>query len=158
MYLIRNEFPNLQAKYPVDHYFDDMFVEECKKTGYIDHNFWYYSPDTQHKICNYAAQTFQEFAKLPFGYNDEKVVYSRAEFWELLNSRAIGADEPIRNAMLAKTESYYGKTRWDEVAMGRLSLQVVNAGNTRRAEGFLRQAECLHGPRGRAPRAASRRR
>jgi len=118
MWLVRNEFPGLNAKYPVENYFDDMFVEEATRTNLLDWRYWEYGRDEKKKVANAAAKILQQFDRLPLGYHEDKVVYNRNDYWNW-QARALGAEAAVRDAMIAKIESTYGKTRFDTYAMGR---------------------------------------
>lgn len=121
MALIRNEFPALAAKYPLERWFDDLFVEEINKTKGVDTAYWAYAQDEKRKVANAVAAQFGEYSRLPFGFDDQPAPYAPAQFWELQN-RALAADGGPRNAMLAKIEANYGTNRFDEVAAGRFSV------------------------------------
>jgi len=124
MALIRIEFPALAQKYPVENAFDDMMVEEIRKEGRVDSTYWGYARDEQRKVANALAENLGQFTRLPFGYDDQPARYTPAQYWELL-SRAMGAEESVRNAMLAKMDAGYGTTRFDDNAAGRMSLPYM---------------------------------
>jgi len=124
MALIRIEFPALAQKYPVENAFDDMMVEEIRKEGRVDSTYWGYARDEQRKVVNALAENLGQFTRLPFGYDDQPARYTPAQYWELL-SRAMGAGESVRNAMLAKMDAVYGTARFDENAAGRMSLPYM---------------------------------
>ncbi|HUT32654.1 MAG TPA: tetratricopeptide repeat protein [Planctomycetota bacterium] len=117
-WLIRKEFPGLIGKYPVERHFDDLFVEEANRTGVFDWRYWDFGFDRQRKVANAAAAFLAKFDALPFGYGDEpRPAWTRADFWHW-QTQALGADRAVRDAMLAKAESLWGKTRFDTYAMG----------------------------------------
>ncbi len=118
MRLVRDQFPGLAATYPVHSYFDDMFIEEAKQTGYLDWKYWDYGVDRDKKVAAAAAAVLQRYHKLPLDYNGEKVVYARSDFWNW-QTRALTADQAARDALSAAAEKAYGKTRFDTFAMGR---------------------------------------
>ncbi|MBM4030351.1 MAG: tetratricopeptide repeat protein [Planctomycetes bacterium] len=126
-WLIRNEFPRLNDKFPVERYFDDMFVEEANRTKYLDWRYWDFGLDEKKKVVNAAAKLLQGFDTLPsfsssssspIGSDADGPVYSRGDFWNW-QARAQGAEPAARDAMLARLEAAYGKTRFDTYAMGR---------------------------------------
>lgn len=123
-WLINYEFPRLGAKYPVDEYFDDMFVEEATRTGYLDSMYWPFGKDRRKKIVNAAATVLQKFDTVPFGFDPALPVYARHHFWDWLD-RAAGADKTQRDALLARLDGSFGKTRFDEFAAGRLAVVVA---------------------------------
>jgi len=139
MRLVRHEFPGLNARYPVDRYFDDMFVAEAKRTGYLDRKYWDYGVDREKKVVNAAAQLLQKHQALPFDYNGGEVAYARSDFWDW-QTRALGADPATRDALIAQAEKAYGKTRFDSFAMGRTYFNVQADASTPkgRAEFFSR--------------------
>ncbi len=113
-WLIRNEFPTLAAKFAPERYHDDAFVEE----GVFDPRYWDLGADSRRRVANAAAAFFAKLDTLPFGYGDGAgPAWSRADFFDW-QSRALGADKPARDAMLARAEAAWGKTRFDTTAMG----------------------------------------
>jgi len=144
MYLIRNEFPGLNEKHPVERGFDDMFVEEATRTGYLDWRYWDFGLDDKKSVVGAAAKILQTHAQLPFGYNDDKVVYSRSDFWNW-QARALGAEKALHDAMLTAIEATYGKTRFDTYAMGRAYFSTMADPSTPegRKEFFARLAAYL---------------
>ena len=120
-WLLRHEFPGAAKKFPVETALDDLFVEEVRQTKFVDTGFWSYSTDAQRKGANVAAQVLAEFAKYPYGYENDQPVYSRPAFEEAIQ-RALNAGPAERAAFLTKSESYFGTTRVDGVATGYFSL------------------------------------
>lgn len=118
MWMVRHDVAGLEEKYPVESHFDDAFVEEARKTGFLDRRYWDYGRDTEKKVVNCAAEVLDGHKTLPFGYNGEGVVYSRSDFWDW-QARALGADPKPRDAMTRAVEATWGKTRFDTYAMGR---------------------------------------
>lgn len=115
-WLIRNEFPRLNEKYPVERFFDDLFVEEAGRTKLLDWRYWDFGLDEKKKVVNAAARLLQTYDVLPpLG---EPGTLSRAEFWNW-QARALGAEPQVRDAMVARLEAAYGTTRFDTYAMGR---------------------------------------
>lgn len=117
-WLIRNEFPALNAKFPVERYFDDAFVEEANRTKQLDWHYWDCGLDEKRKVVNAAARILQGFDTLPFWNGAAGARYARNDFWNW-QARALGAEPAIRDAMLARIEAAWGKTRFDSYAMGR---------------------------------------
>ncbi|MEE3219823.1 MAG: hypothetical protein VX257_06150, partial [Planctomycetota bacterium] len=69
MWLIKAHFGSLAEKYPVARYFDDMFVEEATRTGYLDSSYWSLGGlDEEKKIVACAAKLMAGFQTLPIGY------------------------------------------------------------------------------------------
>lgn len=119
MWLVRDEFQNLSKKYSPGEYFDDRFIEEVLQNRYLDIGYWRQGgTDKNRKVRDLAAKIMEDYVSLPSGYGEEQVVLSSGYFWEWQNY-AMDADVAIRNTMLDKIESYYGKTRFDTYAMGR---------------------------------------
>ncbi|MBM4039042.1 MAG: tetratricopeptide repeat protein, partial [Planctomycetes bacterium] len=113
-WIVRNEFPTLAARFAPERYFDDAFVEE----GVFDPRYWDLGADSRRRVANAAAAFFAKLDTLPFGYGDgDAPAWSRADFWDW-QSRALGADKPARDAMLARAEAAWGKSRFDTTAMG----------------------------------------
>jgi len=69
-------------------------------------------------VANAAAKMLTGLTTLPFGYNGEKVAYERSHFWDW-QARAYSANKAIRDAMSARIQAAYGKTRFDAYARGR---------------------------------------
>ncbi len=121
MYILRREFQPLEEKYPLGSAFDEMLVKEAEKTRYLDRYYWNEGgSDPKRVVRNAAAKIIAGFDRLPFGYADDQKapVYRPHEFWDW-QGRATSADEKVADAMMAKVESLYGKTRFDSYAMGR---------------------------------------
>ncbi len=129
MRLLAREFPGLNGKYPVSSHFDDMFVAEATRTGWLDWRYWEFGRDGKKKVVNAAAKILQGHSTLPFGYNGEKVAYARGHFWSW-QGRAFSAAPPVRDAMMARVESAYGKTRFDAYAMGRQYFSALADAST----------------------------
>lgn len=125
-WLLASDFPWMNEKYPRDSYFDDMFAQEVSKTGMADPSFWRDSADKAHKGANAAAAVFKGFATLPFGYGGGKLVYTRDAYWEVVRNILIGADAGPRDEMVAAAEAAYGKTRFDDLAIGKARLDLIN--------------------------------
>ncbi len=136
MALIRNEFPAISATYPLERWFDDMMVEEIRKEGWVDPSYWLYGRDEQRKVANVLAELFGQATPLPFGYDDQPTRYTPAQYWELLG-RAQGAEPAKRDAMLAKIESAYGTTRFDDTAAGRASLTYMPVATPEQRAAFV---------------------
>jgi hypothetical protein len=64
---VRGEFPALAAKYPVESAFDDLWVEEAQKTGYLDGVYWQFGTDSKRKIANAAAKLLMQHPTAPLG-------------------------------------------------------------------------------------------
>ena len=116
MRLIRHEFPNLDAKYPIATYFDDLFVEEARKSGYLDRSYWEFGRDEKKKVMAVAAKLLAS-DRLPLGPDDVEGTYSVRTLDEWMRV-ALKADPAARKALLAKCDAAYGKTRFDAYAMG----------------------------------------
>ena len=123
MELIDDEFPSLKKKYPLGTYFDDMFVEEAKRTRHLDARYLQLdrSEDNQ-KVLNAAAEVLATFDTLPFDEDGPR--YAPAEFWEW-HARAMAAEEKLREALLKHLESTYGESRVDPWAMGEVRFYNV---------------------------------
>lgn len=126
-WLIEKEFAWMNEKYPRESYFDDMFAEEVARTRQIDVGFWNRSQDTQRKGANAACAVLKNYAKLPFGYDGSTPAYSPDEFWSICWNCMIRADEASRQALLAAAEAAFGKTRFDDYAVGCPALQIMGA-------------------------------
>lgn len=132
MWLIRSEFPGLNKQFPVATYFDDMYVAEAKKTGYLDYRYWDFGRDENKKIVNAAADILAGYERLPLGYGDSEVRYSQQEL-EDWHAKALDAEPAKRDAMLAAVEGRYGKTRFDTFAMGH--AWFLNGADTKTEDG-----------------------
>lgn len=134
-WLVRNEFPALAAKFPVETAFDDLFVEEAQKTGFLDSGYWQFGTDSRRRVATAAAKLLMQHETIPFGFDGKPARYTRDAFWDW-HERALGADKDARDAFLAWIEVQYGKGRYDEYAMGRGWLSV--SAGAPRAEFFAR--------------------
>ncbi len=124
MYLIRNEFPTLAAKYPPESYFDQMFIDETTKRNWFENIVWSYSQDKTGAIAALHAKMIGDIATLPFGWTENSIrQYDPGQFWEL-NNRLSNFPKPVRDPAVAKIEATYGKTRYDSYAMGRTYFQT----------------------------------
>jgi len=125
MWMVHAEFPGLKNKYPVDAYFDDMYLAEAADTGYLDYGYFDYGPTDKGKILNAAAEMLQGFERVPFGFGEDGVRYGREEFYDW-HAKALGADPGVRDKMLSQIESRWGKTRFDPWAMGIAQVSLVD--------------------------------
>jgi TolA-binding protein len=131
--LIQGEFQALAKDYSVATFFDDMFVEESKASGWLDPAFLSFSSDEKLKAATLAAEIFSAADGLATGPNttlvagdmrnpvDGKPNWTAAEAatWY---GRALAAPPPLRENLLAKADAGWGKTRFDVYAMGYPSL------------------------------------
>ncbi len=120
MFLVDQEFRSLAKDYPLESYFDDMFVAEAEKSGYLDSYYFNRGRDQKRKIADAAARLITAMDALPFGYGAKNgdVVYPPLEFWRW-QDHAMNANDQPRRAMLAKLDTLFGSTRYDTYAMGR---------------------------------------
>ena len=128
-WLIANEFNLLAKDFPVTSYFDAMFADEVRRTRFVDAQFWQYSTDEKHLAANAAAEVLGDCEKYPFGYENEKNVYGRQQFFDV-HWRAMAADSAARNGLLTKLETFAGKTRFDGYATGAAWLYHVADAST----------------------------
>lgn len=124
MWLIRNEFPKLKGQFPPETFFDAMFLEECAKSNSMDIAYWNIGTDSKGKITSFASKWLQGFQKLPM---DFKSFTPDKDLWKWHNiclrstaawrkERAV--DEAERGRLAAMLDAAWGKTRFDEFAMG----------------------------------------
>ncbi|MHC4841889.1 MAG: hypothetical protein ACYTDT_13205, partial [Planctomycetota bacterium] len=125
-WLLGREFQWMNGKYPRDSFFDDIFAEEVAKTGLADPMFWRESGDKSRKGANAVAAAFKGLAKAPLGYDGSKPAYGPGGFRAVSAQAASRADAGPRNAMLAAAEAAYGKTRFDDYALGKARLDSIN--------------------------------
>ena len=141
-YLIRDEFQPLATNYPVETYFDDMFVEQSKAAGWLDRRFLDFSRDEKQKAATLAAEMFTGYAGLATGPNapkaydqlpqelfvgDRRDTFSRPATWNTADvndwvGRAASAPGAARAKLIEAAEAGWGKTRFDGMAMGYNSL------------------------------------
>ena len=121
---MRNEYPTLIAKYPVTQAFDELFAAETRRTRVVDPAFWQYSLDEKKLGATAAAEVLAEQDRYPFGYENEKVVYTRNAFWAL-QAAALSAPPAARDAWLAKLATFDGKTRFDSYSSGLAALNLT---------------------------------
>ena len=124
MWLVRNEARGLAEKYPVETFFDARFTQEATREGFIDDVYFSQGgQDKERKIHELAAKLTAQAQQLPIDARRREPC-SQAQFQQT-QSRGMGADAASRDAMLTKIESYYGKTRFDDVAMGRTRINLI---------------------------------
>ena len=116
MHMVQQEFPGLKSKYPVETWFDDMYVQEAEKKGFLDWSYWESGRDKQKKVVAAAAKLLSR-DRLPLGTQDTEGTYTLQTLDQWMNV-ALKADKPARDALLAKCDVAYGKTRFDAYAMG----------------------------------------
>ena len=174
-WLIRSEFQGLAKQFPVETFFDDMFVEESKAAGWLDWAFTQYSRDEKKKGANAAAERFSTYTAMatgpgnPLGYDqlpqllaagDRReatgpVRWTRDEVWQW-SERALAADQPLRDKVVQTAEAGWGTTRFDAWAMGRASIPgdpAIMQDAAKRADFFQKLAAYLE--RGKASRGRS---
>ena len=118
MWLIDEEFPTLAERYPLEGGFDQMFADEALATGRLDPAYWDHEGRDENKmVADAAARVLSRFERLPLGPDTDGPRYEPEVFWQW-HERAKGATPEVRDEAFAKIESYYGKTRWDDYAMG----------------------------------------
>ncbi len=133
---IRNDFPKLAQKYPLESWFDDSFAAECRQTQWLDRGYYDNGGrDEKAKVAQALADVLQNYERLPFGYSGGKIVYpDRERFWDM-HARAMSAAPAVRDAMLTKIESCFGKTRYDYYANGaaRVGTRALSSPAERKA-------------------------
>jgi len=117
MRIVRDEFPGLAKKYPPATWFDDMFVEEARKAKFLDWDYWEFGRDEKRKIANAAAKILASQDRLPLGFDGREPFYTLTTLNRWMDV-ALRADKKARDALLARTEGTYGRTRFDAYAMG----------------------------------------
>ena len=131
MWLINSEFPTLQAQYPVQTYFEDMFIEETLRTGQPDMYYFGLASDAKKKVIDALTEKLlSQWQTLPQGF-DARAINTRP--WMLsLQIRALQTATPaVRDAWLAKVDQWAGQSRFDEFADGRASLVTGNLDTTK---------------------------
>ncbi|MEI8138811.1 MAG: outer membrane protein assembly factor BamD [bacterium] len=124
---VRDDFPTLKDKYPVESAFDTALVEEARQTRFLDRRYYDYGgQDKSGAVMRVTAELFQTYERLPFGYDGGAVVYNREWFWDL-QGRPMGLPAAERDALLTRIESYGGKTRFDNYANGAMRLGTTLA-------------------------------
>ena len=173
LWLVRNEFQGLSKRFPVETFFDDMFVEEAKASGSFDWAFTQYSRDEKKKAANAAAERFAACTSMatgpdhPLGYDRLPVVlvagdrrdvttgparWGRDDVWQW-SERALSAEKPVRDKVVETAEAAWSKTRFDTWAMGRASIPgdpAIMQDQAKRTAFFQRLATYLE--RGKASR------
>ncbi len=124
MWFIRNEVKPLQEKYPVETYFDARFIQEATAEGFIDEAYFQQGgQDQERKIHNLAADLAGRIQHVPVDARQPEPC-SRSQFLQT-QARGLSAEPEHRDALLKKVESFYGKTRFDDVAMGRTRINLI---------------------------------
>jgi outer membrane protein assembly factor BamD (BamD/ComL family) len=123
---IRSDFPKLADKFPLATAFDDLYIEDCRRSrvadkGYYDNG----GRDEQGKVIIALAALMGSYDRLPFAGSVATGVYTdRTAFWDV-HGRAMGAPPAQRDAMLAQLATYAGKTRFDYYANGGARLRSL---------------------------------
>lgn|GEM_PF-801729 len=113
MRLLVHEFPSLhRGEYRASTYFDDMFIEEARASNRVDWRYWDFGHDKEFKIRTYVAELLQASQTVQFGAPFD----SAEDFWRW-SDRCI-REGPQQGKLLAYLEQTYGKTRFDEDALG----------------------------------------
>lgn len=129
-------YPKLAVKYPRETAFDDLFVEEVRKMGVIEEGYWANGgADKAGKVAGAVAKVLATYETLPLGY-DSRPACSR-ELLARLHERALGVATPDRDALLSSLAARAGKTRFDEMALGRGWFMAMG-GTAKRAEIFAK--------------------
>jgi len=139
MGLVRENGESLAEKYPLATHFQEMMLRESAREGYADTAYFQLDgEDPERKIGNLAAELVVKAGALPVDGRDPQPC-TLEEFREM-QSLAMRADPAKRDAMLSKLESFYGKTRFDPFAMGKVKIEVMADLSTSeaRAEYFKR--------------------
>lgn len=124
MWLVKNEFPRLQDKFPSASFFDDMFVQEASASGELDYAYWSLGTDSQGKVVNMASKQLQKYTTLPmtadeFNMNDNLWKWhSRCLQMDKKWRQERNVDEVERGKLIAMLETAFGTTRFDEFAVG----------------------------------------
>lgn len=149
---LRNDFPKLAEKIPPATAFDDLFVEDCRRTrmadkGYYDNG----GRDEQGKVAIVLAELMKGYDRLPFAGSVETGVYTdRTMFWDL-HGRAMGAPPAQRDAMLAQIATFAGKTRFDFYANGGAQLRSLTLGGPADRKAFFERLAAWIADRKREP-------
>jgi len=127
MWMVRNEFPKLAGKYPVEKWFDNAVAEEGRQSRFMDRSYFDNGgADSSGLVLRAAAEIYPTYERLPFGYSGGAPVYpDRGRFWDM-QGRALAAPAPARDAMLTRLESFSGKTRFDYYANGGARLGTLS--------------------------------
>jgi len=139
MWLVRNEAKSLAEKYPVETCFDERFLKEAAREGYIDEVYFQQGGrDEDRKIRDLAAELVAKIPQLPVDARDPRPCHY--DLFGKMQSRAMDAQPEKRDAMLAKLDSTYGKTRFDAMAMGLGRINLIGDINNEEArEDFFAQ-------------------
>ncbi len=124
MWLVQNEFIKLRSQYPPASYFDDMFVEECNKSGDLDFAYWTLGTDTAGKVVNMATSKLQSYSVLPLTFSE---FTATNDLWRWHTQclsmnpawrKARNVNEQERDKLIAGLKASFGTTRFDEFAAG----------------------------------------
>jgi tetratricopeptide (TPR) repeat protein len=122
LWLVR-EFPVLQSKYPSQSWFDERMAAEIKRTWKVDQSYWTYAGDTQKKVANAIAEKYASDTSYAvyLGAPGKPAVVSRDEYNAALE-RIKAASGAAYGDYQKKVEAEFGKTRFDSLAAGQLSI------------------------------------
>ncbi len=139
-WLIENRWHDLDKQYNPERYFDDMFLAEAKKAGWMDEAYFRYGEDKARKLADHAAELFAKYEALPLPYGDRPTKWSRSAVFRW-QRHALKAHAEPRDKMIEAIESRWGKTRYDNYAAGHGYFEAANSDLTdakERAEYFDR--------------------
>jgi tetratricopeptide (TPR) repeat protein len=122
LWLVR-EFPVLQSKYPSQSWFDERMAAEIKRTWKVDQSYWTYAGDTQKKVANAIAEKYASDTSYAvyLGAPGKPAVVSRDEYNAALERIKVASGAAYGDYQ-KKVEAEFGKTRFDSLAAGQLSI------------------------------------
>jgi tetratricopeptide (TPR) repeat protein len=150
MWIVHFDYPGLHGKLPPASAFDDLYVEEAKRTGLLDPGYWHIGRDTAGKIVKVAAELLAPSDDSPLGFGKAKGVCAGRDEYLMWTDRILNGPAEVRNAFVAKIAAAYGTKRFDHVAMGyAYFLGSPNvAANDGRKEFFAKLGSYLEKARG----------
>ncbi|MBM4164292.1 MAG: hypothetical protein FJ222_07620 [Lentisphaerae bacterium] len=120
------EFPVLQAKYPQQSWFDDRMAAEIKRTGKVDQAYWTYAGDNEKKVANAIAEKYASDTSYAvyLGAPGKPERVSRDEYYAIAE-RIKSASAAAYTDYQKKLEAEFGKTRFDPLAAGLVSIAMM---------------------------------
>ena len=114
---VKNYYPKLKEKYPLGSGFDQLYIDEMKKAGWVDIRYWDNGKDSAGKVAQAAAQVLTSASFLPVHGSGAEKTYARDTLNELMQRVFVSSD-----TNLSQLDQAYGKYQ-DAWSMGHAALQ-----------------------------------
>jgi tetratricopeptide (TPR) repeat protein len=124
MQTVRQEFPGLAEKFPVETWFDQRFIDESKAIAYFDPKYWDYGRDKQGLVRKAAAAVFGSAAVPALRGTADGAPYSNDVLSNWMVRAFVGGGSAVSLDDVAKMEAGFDK-RQDSWSAGRAYFRRV---------------------------------